>query len=329
MIITKTPFRISFVGGGSDLEAFYARSKGAVLSTSINKYMYISSHRFFEPGKIRTKYSITETVDNLADLKHPILRTALQKFGIEGGIEISSIADVPSGTGMGSSSSFTVGVLNNLAAYTNQYRSKEQLAQGACEIEIDLLKEPIGKQDQYAAAYGGLNVIEFHPNGHVSVQPVYMSRDHQKHLEENLVMFYVGNQRKASDILSKQRANTSQEEKFRALQQMVDLVYPLRDALIKGQLDEMGRILNENWQLKQSLAQGISNPEINELYELGLKNGALGGKLLGAGGGGFMLFYCPIENQPKLKSALSKVRSFDFTFEQDGSKVIYYQNENE
>ncbi len=327
MIITKTPFRISFVGGGSDLAAFYERSTGAVLSTSINKYMYISSHAFFEPDKIRTKYSQTETVSNLSELKHPILRTVLEKFNIQGGLEVSSIADVPSGTGMGSSSSFTVGLLHNLYAVTNQLADKERLAREACQVEIELLGEPIGKQDQYAAAYGGLNVIEFLPDGKVNVSPVHLKKDIYSALQENLVMYYIGNQRSASAILAEQRKNTSDTDKFNALQQMVGLVYELRDELIKGNIDQMGRILHENWLLKQKLASGITNPEISTIYETALKHGALGGKLLGAGGGGFMLFYCPKEKQEKLTAALSHVRLFPFTFEQDGSKLIYYTNE--
>jgi D-glycero-alpha-D-manno-heptose-7-phosphate kinase len=327
MIITKTPFRISFVGGGSDLEAFYSKSQGAVLSTTINKYMYISSHAFFEADKIRTKYSQTETVSHVDELKHPILKTCLKKFNIQGGIEISSIADIPGGTGMGSSSSFTVGLLNNLSAVTHQFASKEQLAAGACEIEIDLLKEPIGKQDQYAAAYGGLNVIEFKENGHVSVSPVILQRELLGALEQNLCLYYVGNQRSASSILSEQKKNTAASDKFTTLQNMVGLVYELRTALMQGNLDDFGRLMHENWLMKQSLASGISNPLIDELYEAALANGALGGKLLGAGGGGFMLFYCPKEKQQKLDEALHKVRRFPFAFEQDGSKIIYYGNE--
>lgn len=326
MIITKTPFRISFVGGGSDLEAFYSRSKGAVLSTSINKYMYISSHAFFEHDKIRVKYSQTETVGSVSEIQHPILRTALDKFGITGGIEVSSIADIPSGTGMGSSSSFTVGLLHNLHAVTNSYASKQLLANEACEIEIVKLQEPIGKQDQYAAAFGGLNVIEFHSSGRVTVDPVYLSRDVYQALEDNLCLYYIGNQRSASSILSEQRKNTSQEEKFQTLQNMVSLVYDLRDVLMKGNLDDFGKLMHENWKMKQQLAAGISNPLINELYETAMKNGAMGGKLLGAGGGGFMLFYCPREKQEDLDEALNKVRRFNFKFEQDGSKVIHYDN---
>ncbi|GAB5556239.1 MAG: GHMP kinase [Schleiferiaceae bacterium] len=327
MIITKTPFRISFVGGGSDLEAFYAQHTGAVLSTSINKYMYISSHKFFDKSKIRTKYSQTETVDTVDELKHPILRTVLNHFDIKGGIEVSSIADVPSGTGMGSSSSFTVGVLHNLSAATNQYYSKDRLASEACKVEIDILKEPIGKQDQYAAAFGGLNTIEFLSNGHTRVTPVQMDPTAYSQLQDNLLMFYVGNQRKASDILAEQKKNTSQEDKFTALKKMVGLVYDLKDSFVNGRIDDMGAILHENWLLKQALASGITNPQISEIYETGLANGATGGKLLGAGGGGFMLFYCPKEKQNQLRNALSHLQHFDFTFEQDGSKLIYYGDE--
>ena len=327
MIITKTPFRISFVGGGSDLEAFYSRSTGAVLSTSINKYMYISSHAYFEPDKLRVKYSQTETVSSVSEMTHPILRTALEMFEIKGGLELSSIADIPSGTGMGSSSSFTVGLLHNLHAHTHRYASKHQLAAEACELEINRLREPIGKQDQYAAAFGGLNVIEFHANGEVGVEPVYLSPEIYSALEGNLCLYYIGNQRSASSILSEQRKNTSADEKFNMLQEMVGLVYELRTALMKGNLGEFGRLMHENWLLKQNLASGISNPQISELYDLALKNGASGGKLLGAGGGGFMLFYCPKEKQTQLDEALKQVRRFPFKFEQEGSKLIHYDHE--
>lgn len=327
MIITKTPFRISFVGGGSDLEAFYSKHAGAVLSTSINKYMYISSHKYFEPEKIRTKYSQTETVDRVEDLKHNLLRTILQKRKISGGIEISSIADVPAGTGMGSSSSFTVGVLHNLSAVQNQLASKETLAKEACEIEIDILKEPIGKQDQYAAAYGGLNTIEFQPNGHVSVNPLHLSAEGQSEMQDHLMMFYIGNQRSASSILAEQKKNISQEDKFNALKQMVGLVPELRDSLVGGDWKNFGDLMHENWMLKQGLASGIANPLITELYDAARGAGAMGGKLLGAGGGGFMLFVCDPTKRQKLTEALSKVRPFDFKMEHEGSKLIYYGDE--
>ncbi len=322
MIITKTPFRISFVGGGSDLEAFYAHHPGAVLSTSINQYMYISTHKFFEPDKIRVKYSQTETVQHVAELQHPILRNVLEQFQLSG-IEVSSIADVPSGTGMGSSSSFTVGLLHNLYTLTQQSVTKEKLAAEACHIEIDVLKEPIGKQDQYAAAYGGFNIFRFHPNGSVTVEPINASSDTLHQLEENLVMFYIGNQRKASDILAEQKKNTSSADKIKSLQQMVGLVDVLANTISKGNIQEVGPILHENWMLKQQLASTISNDDINTLYSIALKNGATGGKLLGAGGGGFLLFYCEKEKQPALIQALHQLRHFEFSFENQGSQVIY------
>jgi D-glycero-alpha-D-manno-heptose-7-phosphate kinase len=327
MIISRTPFRISFVGGGSDMETFYSRHQGAVLSTSIDKYMYISSHRYFYKNQIQVKYSNTETVSNLDELKHPLLREALRKAGISGGIEISSIADIPSGTGMGSSSSFTVGLLHNLYAINRKFVTHDDLAREASEIEIDIVKEPIGKQDQYAAAFGGLNIIYFNMDGSVRVEPLYIKSSVYQALEGNLVMFYIGNQRKASDILSEQKKNASQDDKFNTLKKMVNLVFDLRSSLYEERLGDFGKILHENWILKQKLASKISNAEIDEIYSAGLKNGASGGKLLGAGGGGFMLFYCEKEKQEKLRSALRKYNTFDFKFERDGSKIIYFADE--
>ena len=254
MIITRTPFRISFVGGGSDMETFYSRHQGAVLSTSVDKYMYISSHKFFFRDQIRVKYSKTETVNKLDELKHPILREALKNAGITGGTEISSIADIPSGTGMGSSSSFTVGLLHNLYAIKRQYISAEELANRACEIEIDILKEPIGKQDQYAAAYGGLNIFYFKKDGSVLVEPLHIKNEIVDKLQENLIMFYIGNQRDASVILKEQKQNASKEEKFNILKSMVNLVPELRDSLYNERINDFGKLLHENWILKQKLA---------------------------------------------------------------------------
>lgn len=325
MIITRTPFRISFVGGGSDLEAYYSRQKGAVLSTTINRYMYISTHRFFEPDKIRVKYSRTETVDRVEDLQHPILRVVLQKLQVDGGLEVSSIADVPAGTGMGSSSSFTVGLLHNLHTWQGREVSKEQLAAEACQVEIDLLKEPIGKQDQYAAAYGGLNVFEFNTDGSVLVEPLVLPDDLLSRFQDNIILFYMGSQRSASEILRQQQANTHQRaDTFSALSEMVSLVYEMRNALLKGQMDEVGKLLHINWQLKKSLSGGITSPVIEQAYEKAMKHGAMGGKLLGAGGGGFLLFYCPAEKQTDLKQALQPFRVFDCNFDREGSKLIYY-----
>jgi D-glycero-alpha-D-manno-heptose-7-phosphate kinase len=327
MIITRTPFRISFVGGGSDMEAFYARYPGAVLSTSINKYMYISSHKFFFRDQIRVKYSETETVNHLDELNHPLLRETMRKTGVTGGIEISSIADIPSGTGMGSSSSFTVGLLHCLYAVNRQYVTHEQLAREACEIEIDIVGEPIGKQDQYAGAFGGLNVIHFNSDGSVLVEPVYIKNEIYSALQENLVMFYTGNQRKASDILSEQKRNASRDEQFGILKSMVSLVFDLRDCLFSENLASFGPILHENWILKQKLASQISNSGINEIYEAGLRAGATGGNLLGAGGGGFMLFYCEKKNQGRLIESLKPLEHFEFCFEREGSKLIYFADE--
>jgi D-glycero-alpha-D-manno-heptose-7-phosphate kinase len=327
MIITRTPFRISFVGGGSDMETFYTRYPGAVLSTSINKYMYISSHKFFFPGQVRVKYSQTETVNHVEEIKHPLLRESMRKAGVTSGIEISSIADIPSGTGMGSSSSFTVGLLHCLYAIKRQYVTHEQLAREACEIEIDILGEPIGKQDQYAAAFGGLNIIHFKPEGEVQVEPLYIKNEIYQTLQENLIMFYVGNQRKSSDILAEQKRNASQDEKHAILRSMVSLVFDLRDCLFNGNLGDFGRILHENWILKQKLASQISNSEIDGIYNVGLQAGATGGKLLGAGGGGFMLFYCEKDNQVRLIESLKPLEKFDFAFEREGSKLIYFADE--
>jgi D-glycero-alpha-D-manno-heptose-7-phosphate kinase len=327
MIITRTPFRISFVGGGSDMETFYSKHQGAVLSTSINKYMYISSHKFFFKDQVRVKYSKTETVERIDDLKHPILREALKKAGLKGGIEISSIADIPAGTGMGSSSSFTVGLLHNLYAIKRQYVSSEELAEGACEIEIDILREPIGKQDQYAAAVGGLNIFYFNPDSSVRIEPLYIKNEVYEKLQENLVMFYTGSQRNASDILTEQKKNASQEDKFIVLKSMVGLVRELRDSLYNERINDFGKLLHENWILKQKLASNISNKDIEEIYNTGLKSGAEGGKLLGAGGGGFFLFYCEKHKQQKLKDSLKHLYNFEFKFDQDGSKLIYFGDE--
>jgi D-glycero-alpha-D-manno-heptose-7-phosphate kinase len=289
--------------------------------------MYISTHKFFEKDKIRCKYSQTETVDHVDELQHPILRTVLKDFYLNG-IEVSSIADIPGGTGMGSSSSFTVGLLHNLTAYSNLDISKEGLGSGACRVELDLLKEPIGKQDQYAAAFGGLNLIEFLPNGSVNVEPVLISDQTRKELNSNLKLYYIGNQRSASGILAEQKKNTAQKEKFDTLGKMVDLVYDLKDALTQGNLDDFGAILNQNWLLKQSLATGITNQRINDLYATALDAGALGGKLLGAGGGGFMLFYVPTQKQSAVDMAMQTLdaESFDFNMESFGSQIIHIES---
>lgn len=306
---------------------FYSRHPGAVISTTINKYMYISSHRYFEPDQIRVKYSKTETVKTLDELQHPILRTVLNQFGIAGGLEVSSIADVPSGTGLGSSSSFTVGLIHNLSVNRNKSVNKDFLAQEACRVEIDLLREPIGKQDQYAAAFGGWNVFEFKSNGDVLVEPLHQYKDTFNQIEKNLLMFYTGDQRSASAILAEQKKNLSAESKFQTLKQMVALVADAKQAILSNQLHDFGRILHENWLLKRELASGISNDTINQAYDAALRAGAIGGKLLGAGGGGFLLFYAPEHAQSAVIESLKPLRKFDIRFEYEGSKLIHYSDE--
>ncbi len=322
MIGTRTPFRMSFIGGGSDLKEYYSHSPGCVISTSIDKYMYIFCHPFFDKN-IQVKYSKTELVSNYNDIRHPIVRECLKKFNLNG-IDINSIADIPSGTGLGSSSSFTVGLLHCLYAYSNKFVSSERIAREACEIEIEILNEPIGKQDQYAASYGGLNIITFYPSGAVDVEPILLDPIVKKTLESNLVLYYLGRTRSASTILSDQKRNISEDQsKLDSLSEMVELVNDMKKILIESDLDNFGKILHQNWQLKKSLSSNISSTDINDLYNLGIKNGAIGGKVLGAGGGGFILFYCEEEKQAKLHKSLKSLKKLDFKFEQAGSKIIY------
>jgi len=228
---------------------------------------------------------------------------------------------------LGSSSSFTVGMLHNLYCTVGRFVTKEQLAQEACDIEINKLKEPIGKQDQYAAAYGGLNIFRFQPSGRVSVEPVHLRKDTYKALQENLLMFYTGHARPAASILTEQRKNMQQQEKVDVLKEMVALVWELRDALHEDDIGQFGKILHKNWLLKQQLASGVTSPEINELYEKGLKYGATGGKLLGAGGGGFLLFYCDKEQQGRLRAAMTPLKELRCKFDSEGSKLIYVEDE--
>ncbi len=322
MIGTQTPFRISFAGGGTDLKEFYSREAGCVVSTTINKYMFIFAHPFFDQ-KTQVKYSKTELVEDINKIKHPIVREVLKKFDLKG-MDINSIADIPAGTGLGSSSSFTVGLLHTLYAYTSRYPSKEQLAREACELEIEILKEPIGKQDQYAASYGGLNCITFYPNGGVNVEPVIMSPGKLGKLEENLLMFYLGVTRPAKSILKNQKSRTANNKKVcRNLALMAKLAMQLRRELSNGNIEQMGLILDENWKLKRELSKGITEETIDLYYTKGLKNGATGGKLLGAGGGGFLLFYCEKKHQEKLRRAMKNLREMKFKFDNFGTKIIY------
>ena len=321
MIITKTPFRVSFCGGGSDMANFYEKYGGCVLSTSINKYCYISIHPYFNENQTLLKYSENELVDSPDQIKHRIFRQVLTDMDIHG-VEISSTADIPGGTGLGSSSTFTVGLLNTLNCYNGKFVSKDKLAKLACEVEIEKLGNPIGKQDQYGAALGGLNFIKFNQDGSVSHEPILMEGKTYKKLQKNLLMFYTGTTRSANTILAEQTKNITSEDKARNLLKMCGLAKDMKVALENNDISSFGKILDEGWQLKKELASGIANQAIDEAYEIAMKNGALGGKLLGAGGGGFLLFYCEEEKQDQLKKAIG-LKELDFSFERDGTSVIY------
>jgi len=328
MIITRTPLRVSFCGGGTDLPSYYANQQGAVVSAALNKYIYITVNRlsrYFE-HRLLLKYSQTELVDSVDQVRHPIIREALKVAGLEEGIEITSMADIPAGTGLGSSSSYAVGLLHALHTFKGEYVSAGQLAREACEIEITRLREPIGKQDQYIAAYGGICYIRFNPDETVFVDPVICSQATKLVLQENLMMFYTGTTRRASDILKVQQAATP--EKMEVLTRMRDLCGQVLDVLREGRsLNRFGEALHDAWLSKRSLVEGISNDSINQYYEVAQQAGAIGGKLLGAGGAGFLLFYVEPQNQDRVRQALRTLRELPFCFEPQGSKVIYISDD--
>ncbi len=326
MIISRTPLRISFAGGGSDLPAFYHKETGAVLSTSINKYIYITVNKKFD-HKIRASYSITEIVDKVEDLRHELIREALHLVTPPIGIEITSISDIPSqGTGLGSSSTYTVGLLNALYAHIGRHAGAEQLAQEACFIEIERCGKPIGKQDQYIAAYGGLQYIQFNSDESVFVDPVICYLDTKIELQRRLLLLYTGLTRSANGILDEQSKNTeSDEEKRSSLRRMTLLAQELRQALQLNDLNGFGEVLHQGWMEKKKLASGISNPKIDTWYETARQHGAIGGKVLGAGGGGFLLLYAPPECQEEIMRALPELRAVNFNLEPQGSKIIYVE----
>lgn len=329
MIITRTPLRISFAGGGSDIPAFYRRSPGAVVSTAINKYIYITVNKKFDK-KIRASYSVTEIVDSVDEVKHELIREAMKLTGIEGGIEITSISDIPSqGTGLGSSSTYTVGLLKALYAYKGKHVGAERLAQEACQIELERCGKPIGKQDQYIAAYGGFGHFQFNPDESVFAAPIICSPETKKKVQESLLMLYTGMTRAADTILQEQSANAqSDAEKRRSLRVMVRMADELREALSRNDVESFAEILHEGWMEKKKLAAGISNERIDEWYSVARQNGAIGGKLLGAGGGGFLLLFACPEQQDQITRALPELEPINFRFEPQGSKVIYVE-ENE
>lgn len=325
MIISRTPLRMSFVGGGSDIPSYYRKFGGAVVSTSINKYVYVTVNKKFD-DHLRVSYSKTEEVETVAEVDHSIVREVLKEIGISGGVEITSIADIPSrGTGLGSSSSFAVGLLHALHAFKGQYMSAEDLASQSCIIEIDRCREPIGKQDQYAASYGGLNTITFNPDDTVSVDPIICRPETVEDLQTELLSFYTGITRSASGLLEKQSAIVENDkDKQIVMHKMVGLTHTLRDELQHNNVEAVGEILHENWMLKKSLTDSVSNPAIDQWYEKARRAGARGGKLLGAGGGGFLVFLAPKERHMDIINELSDLTPVAIEFERSGSRIIFY-----
>lgn len=325
MIISRTPFRMSFVGGGSDLPAYYRQQPGAVLSTAINKYVYVTINKKFDNG-IRVAYSKNEEVTSVDQIEHRLVRASMQMVELRGGVEITTIADIPSkGTGLGSSSSFTIGLLHVLNAYKGRFVSSEQLGADGCKIEIDICQEPIGKQDQYAAAYGGFNLIEFMPNESVVVSPIICKPQTLKTVEQNTLLFYTGITRSASALLKQQASDLAGcADKQKTMTRMVELTYVLHAELQKNNPDAFGEILHENWLLKKSITSGISSAEIDDWYTKARNAGATGGKILGAGAGGFLMLTAPVEKHEQIKQALHGLRPIDVGFESMGSRIIFY-----
>jgi D-glycero-alpha-D-manno-heptose-7-phosphate kinase len=326
MIVSCAPFRVSFAGGGSDIAAFYRKAGGAVLSCAIAKYSFVVVHPFFNSSKYHLKYSRTELSDSIDEIQHPIMREALRMHGINPGIELVSVADIPGGTGLGSSSSFSVALINALYAHRQIFASKDRLANEACLLEIEQLHEPIGKQDQYAAAFGGINLIEFERHGGVTVRPLLLPRATILELEANLMLFYTGSQREAREVLSHQIAAIESDDKvISRMQQMVALAHEMRDLLLAGDLNGFGLALHRGWGLKRGLSARISTSTIDDLYATALDAGALGGKIAGAGGGGFLLLYCPKAAQSRVREALSALQTLEFQFDWAGARIAFAQ----
>jgi D-glycero-alpha-D-manno-heptose-7-phosphate kinase len=324
MIVSCAPFRVSFAGGGSDIASFFTKSRGAVLSCTIAKYSFAIIHPFFNASKYHLKYARTELTDSVDDIQHPLLREALRMQQIPSGIEITSVADIPSGTGLGSSSSFAVALLNALYASRGVFASKSVLAEAACTLEIDHLGEPIGKQDQYAAAFGGINLIEFEPQGGVLVQPLPVSNAIKAELESNLLLYFTGTQREARSLLSQQvTAMQRDAQTFATIQRMAELAYEMRDILLAGDLDRFGLALHRGWEMKRGLSSQISNSIVDEYYTRARGAGALGGKLTGAGGGGFMVLYCPRSAQKRVREAMQGLQNLDFRFDWAGARIAF------
>ena len=325
MIITRTPFRVTLGGGGTDLPSYYSKYGGFIFSFTLNKYMYINVNRPVADNFIRIKYSSSEKVAKIENVKHDIARACLEKLDITNNIEISSMADIPAGSGLGSSSTYTVGLLNALHVLRRDYISLHDLAEEACYIEMENLKKPMGKQDQYLAAYGGFTVLEIARDGSVVIKKAKINYNVIEKLKSNLLMFFTGKQRLNKNILGEQNKSTQKNKKqvLDSLHYIKESGYKILEVVESENISELGKMFDEHWQYKKKLAKGVSNPEFDKIYELAKRNGALGGKISGAGGGGFFLFYCE-EGKHKLRSAMAemglKEMKFDFDFE--GTKIL-------
>lgn len=323
MMISRTPLRVSFCGGGSDLASYYRNSVdgGCVTSMSLAAYVHVTVNKRFGDD-IRLSYSRTEIVDNFEDLQHELVREAMRMTGVTSGVEITTIADIPSrGTGLGSSSAVTVGLLHALHRFNGNQVSAEELAAQACKIEIDVLGQPIGKQDQYGCALGGINHIRFLPNEEVIIEPLHLSDEINARIENEFALLYTGLTRSANETLKEQ--NSRSETNSEALDLMCKHAQNARDLLISGDLAGLGALLNETWEMKKGLASGVSIPEIDELYQTLIECGASGGKLLGAGGGGFILFHANADAHERIKETLSEHRILPLKLERKPSRMIF------
>lgn len=324
MIIARSPLRISLGGGGTDLPSYYLKHGGFLIAAAIDKYVYITIHETFGDEMI-IKYSQIERVTAAKDLKHPIIREALQLTGVtETNLEITSMADIPAGTGLGSSGSFTTALLKGLHHYRKNLVHPRELAEQACHIEIDLLQEPIGKQDQYIASFGGITCFEFHPEGDVTAWPINISTETLYNLEDNLLLFFTGYSRSASAILKEQhdKSLTDDQSMIDNLHFVKDLGYDVCEAIESGELQKFGELMNDHWQYKKKRSGNMSNPKIDQWYELARENGAIGGKLIGAGGGGFLMFYT--EEKVRLRHAMREagLTEVRFRFDFEGTKIV-------
>lgn len=326
MIISRSPLRFSLAGGGSDIPDFYRENGGAVVSTSIDKYVFITINKKFDNG-IRLAYSKTEEVAASKEIEHRLVRACLGLAEIEGGIEITTIADVPSrGSGLGSSSSFTVGLLQALFAYKGKHLSKKDLAEMACKVEIDICLEPIGKQDQYAAAFGSLNLYEFNQDDSVSISPILCKKSFEEKLNSSLLIFYTGKSRSASKILEEQtREINSRPEKKDLMKKIALQAREMRNAIEADDIEYIGKIMYEGWMLKKQLSKSISTFDIDLWYETAIKHGAIGGRLLGAGAGGFLAFLAPPERHLSIINSLNELKRMPIKLTNHGAQIIFYQ----